>query len=104
MPWQWAAALSTTLLSLSFIVDAQHPFHQEEISRVLGRYLTDVDAEYNAPSQPVDASQRQQCSGFGQTEALKGEWVRHSETMPSFVFFTCTLGWRCCVSRYIAER
>lgn len=59
------------------------------------RAALDVEEEYLAPSNPLPAAQRGVCSGLGQLETLKGDWVDHEDaqyrgfnpnaTCPSFL-------------------
>ena len=43
------------------------------------RAALDVEGEFLAPSSPLPAAQRGPCSGFGQLETLKGDWVNHED-------------------------
>ena len=59
------------------------------------RAALDVEGEYLAPGYPLPAAQRGVCSGLGQLETLKGDWVDHEDaqyrginpnaTCPSFL-------------------
>ena len=39
------------------------------------RALSEIDAEYLSTEVPVKSQKRHKCSGMGQLEPLKGEWV-----------------------------